>query len=94
MIANALINLVLLRWLGARVSVGEAMSLAVVTAAGNLLGPMRGGMVARGVYLKRYHDFSYARFSSSLFGPATSLAGWDKKHGNASARLALPRAAF
>ena len=44
----------------------EALLLALLTRFGNLLLPLRGGAVIRGVYLKRKHGLSYAHFLAGL----------------------------
>lgn len=61
---NGLINLLLYRRLGATVGVTESMSLAAVNSLANLL-PFAGGMVAKGVYLKRRFKLGYTRFLSA-----------------------------
>jgi uncharacterized membrane protein YbhN (UPF0104 family) len=44
----------------------EWFGLAAVTALGNYLTPLSGGLVARAAYLKRRHNFPYALFLSML----------------------------
>lgn len=61
---NGLINLLLYRRLGAAVTGTEAMSLSAVNSLANLL-PFAGGMLAKGVYLKRKFGLSYTRFLSA-----------------------------
>ena len=46
--------------------VKEWFGLAAVTAMGNYLTPLSGGLVARAAYLKRRHDFPYAHFLAML----------------------------
>jgi uncharacterized membrane protein YbhN (UPF0104 family) len=44
----------------------EWFGLAAVTALGNYLTPLSGGLVARAAYLKRRHNFPYAHFLAML----------------------------
>jgi uncharacterized protein (TIRG00374 family) len=53
---------------GIRLSTKEWFSLSVITTAGNLLTPFQGGMIARALYLKSKHNFSYTNFLSALSG--------------------------
>lgn len=46
----------------------EWFGLSVITTMGNYLTPFRGGAVARAVYLKKIHQFSYSYFLSTLAG--------------------------
>ena len=46
--------------------VKEWFGLAAVTAMGNYLTPLSGGLVARAAYLKRRYDFPYANFLAML----------------------------
>lgn len=46
--------------------VKEWFGLAAVTAMGNYLTPLSGGLVARATYLKRRYDFPYAHFLAML----------------------------
>ncbi len=46
----------------------EWFGLSVITTAGNLLTPFQGGMIARALYLKSKHNFSYTNFLSALSG--------------------------
>lgn len=46
--------------------VKEWFGLAAVTALGNYLTPLSGGLVARAAYLKRRHNFPYAHFLAML----------------------------
>jgi uncharacterized membrane protein YbhN (UPF0104 family) len=61
---SGLINLFVYRNLGAPVTVVEALSLSAVNTLANLL-PFAGGMVAKGVYLKRKFQLGYTRFLSA-----------------------------
>jgi uncharacterized protein (TIRG00374 family) len=46
----------------------EWLGLSVITTVGNLLTPFQGGMIARALYLKSKHNFSYTNFLSALSG--------------------------
>jgi len=46
----------------------EWFGLSVITSLGNYLTPFRGGAIARAVYLKKIHQFSYSHFLSTLAG--------------------------
>jgi uncharacterized membrane protein YbhN (UPF0104 family) len=60
-------NYVLYPALGASVSLGEAIALSYVNALANQL-PIAGGLIAKGVYLKRKYQLSYARFLGATIG--------------------------
>lgn len=51
---------------GTRVSAMEALLLGLLTRFGNLLLPLRGGAVARAVYLNRTHGLTYSHFLAGL----------------------------
>ena len=51
---------------GPRLAPGEAVLLALMTRFGNLLLPLRGGAVARALYLNKRHGLSYAHFLAGL----------------------------
>ncbi len=51
---------------GTRLGATEALLLGLLTRFGNLLLPLRGGAVVRGVYLKRTHGLAYADFLAGL----------------------------
>lgn len=63
-LGSGLMNQLLYRHLGAPVTTVEGMSLATVNSLANLL-PFAGGMVAKGVYLKRKYGLGYTRFLSA-----------------------------
>jgi uncharacterized membrane protein YbhN (UPF0104 family) len=44
----------------------EWFGLSVVTTMGNYITPFSGGMIARAAYLKRRHEFPYAKFATML----------------------------
>ena len=46
----------------------EWFGLSVITTFYNAITPFRGGAIARAVYLKKKHDFSYANFLATLSG--------------------------
>jgi len=48
--------------LGIHLAIKEWFGLAIITAMGNYLTPLSGGMVARGAYLKRRHALPYSQF--------------------------------
>ena len=51
---------------GTRLGTMEAMLLGLLTRFGNLLLPLRGGAVARAVYLNRTHGLTYTDFLAGL----------------------------
>ena len=51
---------------GTRMGAMEALLLGLLTRFGNLLLPLRGGAVARAVYLTRTHGLTYADFLAGL----------------------------
>lgn len=51
---------------GPRLGAVEAMLVALTTRFGNLVLPLRGGAVARAVYLKKRHGLSYTHFLAGL----------------------------
>lgn len=64
-IINGFINYFLYRELGASaIGVTESIGLAAVNTLANQL-PFAGGMIAKGLYLKKRHEVGYARFFSA-----------------------------
>jgi uncharacterized membrane protein YbhN (UPF0104 family) len=61
---NGLITTLLFQGLGANLAYRNGFYLAAASTLANQL-PISGGMIARGVYLKRKHKLSYAKFFSS-----------------------------
>lgn len=49
-------------------SQSESFMVAVLTAVGNFFGPLFGGLGIRAIYLKKYHNLSYSKFTSTLIG--------------------------
>jgi len=49
-------------------SQAESFVVAVLTAIGNFFGPLFGGLGIRAVYLKKYHQLPYSKFTSTLIG--------------------------
>lgn len=68
LITNGLLLEKLLSPFKIKLSVKEWLGLSVITTAGNLLTPFQGGMIARALYLKSKHNFSYTNFLSALSG--------------------------
>ena len=64
---NGLINYVLYRGVGAQVDMNESIGLAAVNTMANQL-PFAGGMIAKGVYLRRKHQLAYTLFLSATVG--------------------------
>lgn len=64
LVMNGLINLILYQAVGIPVSVNESIGLAAVNTLANQL-PFMGGIIAKGVYLKRRHGASYGRYFSA-----------------------------
>ncbi len=62
---NGLTNALLFERLGARVSYYEGILLAASTSLANQL-PIPGGILAKGMYLKRRHDLSYLVYFSAM----------------------------
>ncbi len=56
----------LLRPFGVRMRLWEAFGISVMTGFYNLITPFRGGMIARGAYLKKKHNFPYTDFLATL----------------------------
>ncbi|MCA9325297.1 flippase-like domain-containing protein [Candidatus Saccharibacteria bacterium] len=46
----------------------EAFVVSVLTAIGNFFGPLFGGLGIRAVYLKKYHNLPYSKFTATLIG--------------------------
>lgn len=67
-INNGLILKYFLEPFDIRLRFKEWFGLSVITTMGNYLTPFRGGAVARAVYLKKKHKFSYSYFLSTLSG--------------------------
>lgn len=61
---NGLINLFLYRGLGVPLTLNEGVGLAAVNTLANQL-PFAGGLIAKGVYLKRRYELTYTRFLSA-----------------------------
>ncbi len=57
---------VLLRPFGVEMNLKESFMISIVTGFYNLITPFRGGMVARGMYLKKKHNFAYTDFLATL----------------------------
>lgn len=51
-----------------KLSMREGFMVAVLTAVGNFFGPLLGGMGVRAVYLKKYHQLPYSKFTATLIG--------------------------
>src|SRR5579863_8266517 len=47
---------------------GESVYVTILSAVGNFFGPLLGGTSIRAVYLKKYHDLSYSKFTATLMG--------------------------
>ena len=61
---SGLINCIVFRGLGARMTYRDGSLLAASATMANLL-PIPGGIVARGVYMKREHGLSYTKYLSA-----------------------------
>ena len=61
---NGLINYILYRSLGVHLSLLRGYGLAIINTLANQL-PFTGGVIAKGVYLKRRHGMTYGRFLSA-----------------------------
>ena len=61
---NGLTNYLLYRGLGVRLTVNEGIGLGAVNSLANQL-LFGGGMIAKGIYLKRRHELTYTRFLSA-----------------------------
>src|SRR5260221_12507929 len=64
--ANGRIGKELAGEFGVRLGEFEAYALSTVNALGNYLPVPQAGAMARGVYLKRVHDFSYSTYPASV----------------------------
>lgn len=64
LVANGLLNYLLYQDLGAPATFNESIGLAAVNTLANLL-PFTGGMMAKGVYLKKKYELAYTRFLSA-----------------------------
>lgn len=49
-------------------TVRESFMIAIITAVGNFFGPLFGGLGLRALYLKKYHNLSVSKFTSTLIG--------------------------
>lgn len=65
--ASGFFTLYTLRAFGKKISIRETNNLSLLTAIGNFFGPILGGAGIRAVYLKKYHDFNYSSFISTLY---------------------------
>jgi len=61
---NGLLTRIFVGLFGVELSFREWFGLAAITAAGNYLAPLRGGMLGKAVYLRRRHGFPYADFAA------------------------------
>ncbi len=61
---NGLINYFLYRAMGAILTLNESVGLAAVNTLANQL-PFAGGLIAKGVYLKKQHQLAYTHFLSA-----------------------------
>lgn len=64
LIMNGLVNYVLYQAVDIPVTANESVGLAAVNTLANQL-PFMGGIIAKGVYLKRRHGASYGRYVSA-----------------------------
>lgn len=77
-VLNGLINVVLFRSLGARLSNAEGFHLAAAATLANQL-PIPGGLIARGVYLRQKHGVTYPGYLSAalaLFACSVAANGF------------------
>ena len=65
--ASGFFTLYTLRAFGKKISIKETNNLSLLTAIGNFFGPVLGGAGIRAVYLKKYHEFNYSSFISTLY---------------------------
>jgi uncharacterized protein (TIRG00374 family) len=49
-----------------RLSLGDGIYVGILSAIGNFFGPLLGGTSIRALYLKKYHQLSYSKFTSTL----------------------------
>lgn len=49
-----------------KLSLGDGIYVGILSAIGNFFGPLLGGTSIRAVYLKKYHNLSYSKFTSTL----------------------------
>ena len=68
LITNGLVLKYFLEPFKVKLKFKEWFGLSVINTMGNYLTPFRGGAVAKAVYLKRVHQFSYSYFLSTLAG--------------------------
>ncbi|MFA6553093.1 MAG: lysylphosphatidylglycerol synthase transmembrane domain-containing protein [Patescibacteria group bacterium] len=64
-VANGIKNVLLLRPFKVRLRFTEWFGLSVVNSFWNYL-PFQGGLVAKGMYLKRQHQFAYTEYASTV----------------------------
>lgn len=64
LVTNGLINLILYKAVGIPMTLNEAIGLAAINTLANQL-PFTGGVIAKGVYLKRRHGMTYGRYLSA-----------------------------
>jgi hypothetical protein len=77
--ANGRIGRELAAELGVRLGGLEAFALSTVNALGNYLPIPQAGALARGVYLKRVHQFAYSTYAASIvvtYVSSLALCGW------------------
>ncbi len=68
LINDGLISKYLLESFNIKLKFKEWFGLSVINTAGNYLTALRGGAVARAIYLKKIHQLSYSYFLSTLAG--------------------------
>ena len=49
-------------------SLAHGIYITILSAIGNFFGPLLGGASIRAVYLKKYHNLSYSKFTATLMG--------------------------
>jgi uncharacterized membrane protein YbhN (UPF0104 family) len=64
-LANGSINYLLFRNLGVHMSFNESFGLAAVNTLANQL-PFSGGLIAKGIYLKKRHGLTYTKYLSAM----------------------------
>lgn len=52
----------------AKFSLAHSVYITILSAIGNFFGPLLGGASIRAVYLKKYHNLSYSKFTATLMG--------------------------
>jgi len=53
---------------GVKLKFKEWFGLSIITSFYNIITPFKGGLAAKAIYLKKYHNFSYTNFLSSWAG--------------------------